>query len=82
MVNNAFAYAFSIATVNTPRGEEIEQNKYVGHVSTIMRLLKSKDGDLLSYFDKIDESQNGIEGSPLNKILDNHEVAANRGKVE
>ena len=41
LVNKAFAYALSKATISTTRGEEIEQNKYVGHVSTIMRLLTS-----------------------------------------
>ena len=41
LVNNAFAYAFSIATLSTTGGEEIGQNIYVGHVSTIMRLLTS-----------------------------------------
>ena len=53
LLNNAFAYAFSIATLSTTGGKKIEQNKHVGHVSTIMRLLTSRDGDLLSYFDKI-----------------------------
>ena len=78
-----FAYAFSIATFSTTRGEEFEQNKYVGHDPTIMRLSTSKDGDLSSYFGKIEGSQDGIKGSSLIKILiDNHEEVGKREKVK
>ena len=76
LVNIAFPYAFSAATPSTTGGKEIEQNKYVGHVSTIVRLSTSKDGDLISYFDKIDAPQNGIKGLSLNHILIDHHVEA------
>ena len=56
LVNNAFAFCFKEATLTTTGGMEIEHNKYVGPVSTIMRLLTSEDGDLSSYFDKNGES--------------------------
>ena len=82
LVKNAFAYAFSTAALSTTGGVEIEQNMYVG-VSTNMTLSTSKDGELLSYFDKTDETRNGIKGYPLIKILfDIHEVAADRGRVK
>ena len=32
--------------------KKIEQNNYVGTVSTILRILNSKDGECLSYMDK------------------------------
>ena len=48
LVNNSFAYCFKEASINTTGGMDIEVNKYVGPVSTIMRLLTSKDGDLSS----------------------------------
>ena len=82
MVKIAFAYAFSVATPSTTGGQEIEQNKYVDHVSTIVRLSTTKDGDLISYFDKIDAPQNGIKGLSLSHILiDHHVEAADRRKV-
>ena len=51
--NNAFAYFFQEGRLSTPAGTEIEHNKNLGNVSTIMRILAQKDGDLSSYFDKI-----------------------------
>ena len=56
LINNAFAYCFTQATLSTTGGMDLEDNKYVGQVSTIMRLLTSKDSDLSSYFDKGGES--------------------------
>ena len=35
----------------------MKQNEYVGQVSTIMILLKCRDGALLSYFKKIKETE-------------------------
>ena len=57
LVNNAFRYCFKEAIFSTTGGSNIEHNKYVGQVSTFMRALTSKDGDFLSHFDKIDESE-------------------------
>ena len=42
LVNNAFAYTIHDARVSTSSGVEIEQNKYVGPISTIMRWLHRK----------------------------------------
>ena len=48
-----------------------------------MRALTSKDGDLLSNFDKIDESGAEIKHTSLNHHLNNnHDVAANKGKIK
>ena len=47
LVNIAFAKAFSSATLRTTGGKKMEQNKDVVHVSAKMRLLTSKEGDLL-----------------------------------
>ena len=85
MVNSSFAYfayEFSIATLSTTGGEDNEVNKYCGYVSTITRLITSKDGDILSSFDIIDKSQSGIPGSSLNEIfIIPDKQAADRGKV-
>ena len=56
LINNAFAYCFTQATLSTTGGMDLEDIKYVGQISTIMRLLTSKDGDLSSYFNKTGES--------------------------
>ena len=51
LVINAFAYIIHDARISTSARVEIEQNKYVGPISTIMRLVTQKDGDLSTYFD-------------------------------
>ena len=63
-VSNAFAYTFNTATLSTIVGVKFEQNFYVGHVSAIMRPSTGKKGDLITYFDKIDGSENGIKAHP------------------
>ena len=69
LVNNAFAYIFQEARISTSAGTEMEHNKNLGNVSTILRLLTEKDGDLSTYFDKIDEAEDGIDGSTLKNCL-------------
>ena len=80
LVNNAFAYTFKHASISTTSGGEIEINKYVGPTSTMMRVLTSKDGDIISYFDKINEPD--IDDTTLKqRLINNHTVVANKGKI-
>ena len=45
-----------------------------------MRVLTSKDGDLSSYFDKINE--NNIKNTSWEeRLIDNHTIQANKGKI-
>ena len=81
LVNNAFAYTIHDARISTTAGVEIEQNKYVGPISTFMRLVAEKDGDLSTYFHIIDESEDKINNSSLKKILINNHTEANRGLI-
>ena len=82
LINNALAYCFTPATLTTTGGMDIEDIKYVGQVSKILRLLTSKDGDLSSYFDKNDESVID-DKNPLKRILiNNHAVEANKGRIK
>ena len=82
LINNAFAYCFTQATLGTTGGGDLEDIKYVGQVSTIMRLLTSKDGDLSSYFDKNGEAVID-DDNPLKQILiNNHAVEANKGRIK
>ena len=46
---------FKEARLATTADGDLEHNKFVGQVSTIMRTITSKDGDLLSKFDNINE---------------------------
>ena len=55
LTNNAFAYCFKGGRLGVTSGSDLEHNKYVGQVTTIMRVLFSKDSDLLSQFDNINE---------------------------
>ena len=84
LTNDAFAYRFKEVRLSITSGSDIEHNKYVGQVSTIMRVLTSKDGDLLSQFDNLNEG-NGDEdfnSTSLKKMLINNHDLANKGKIK
>ena len=55
LVNNDFAYWFKEARLTTTGGSDVEHINFCGRISTITRAVTSKDGDLLSHFDEIDE---------------------------
>ena len=57
---NVFADTIHDAPISTAAGTEIDQIKLVVPISTIMRLITQRDGDLSPYFVVIDESQNSI----------------------
>ena len=89
LTNNGLAYSFQEARLSTST-TDLEHNKYLGQISTIMRLVSSRDGDLLSQFDNIKEeiganeaaTSNNIRSTSLNKMLfTNHEEDVNRGKI-
>ena len=79
LVNNAIAFTLQEARISTSAATDIEQSKNVGVISTNMRLLKKRDGDLSAYFDISDESENGIIKSSLKQILLNKHLEVNRG---
>ena len=80
LVNNAFAYTNHDARISSSSGVEVEQSKFVGPISTIMRLVTQKDGDLSRCFDIIDEDEGEINSSSLKKMLiDNHIEDNERG---
>ena len=70
--------------INTSGGMEIENNKFLGQVSTIMKSLTSKDGDLLSQFDNINEgeTEDNIRSTSLHKMLINNHIEENRGRIK
>ena len=84
LVNIAFAHCFKEGVINTSGGMEIENNKFLGQVSTIMKSLTSKDGDLLSQFDNINEgeTEDNIRSTSLHKMLINNHIEENRGRIK
>ena len=93
LVKNGFAYCFKEARLSTTIGIDIEINKFCGQVSTIMRAISNKDGDLLSQFDNIIENDIPIlerlqdltvqiRDTPHQKTLKNNHTDANKGKIE
>ena len=79
LINNALAYVIHEAGLSTASGVEIERNKFCGPISTIMRLVTQKDGDLSTYFDIIDESEGQINNFSLKQILINNHTDDNKG---
>ena len=86
LVNNGLAYCFKEATISTTGGVEIEQVKFIWQFSSIMRSLTSKDGELLTYFDKntVDDDTNAtMNNVSLNdRLIISHSVVVNRGKIK
>ena len=93
LVNNGFAFCFKEGRLSTTIGSDIEINKFCGQVSTIMRAISNKDGDLLSPFDNINENDipvlerladlpPQIRDSPHQKMLINNHTDANKGKIK
>ena len=93
LVNNGFAFCFKEARLTTSIGGDIEINKFCGQVSTIMRAISKKDGDVLSQFDNINENDIPvlnrladlpvqIRETPHQKMLINNHTDANKGKIK
>ena len=93
MVKNAFAFCFKEASLSTTLGCDIEINKFFGQLSTIMRVISNKDGDLLSQFDNITENDipvlerladlpPQIRSTPHQKMLINNHTDVNKGKLK
>ena len=81
MINNALAYCFKEARLSTTGDSDLELNKHVGQISTIMRLLTSTDNDLSSCFDK--SAENALnDNNLLKRILINNHTDANKGKYK
>ena len=89
MTNNAFGFVFKEGRVITTSGGDLEHNKFVGQILTIVRSLTSHDGDLLSQFDNMNEkvvlnndgTQNDVDTSEIitntslkKMFIDNHNI--------
>ena len=83
LTNNAFAFCFKEARLGISSGSDLEDNKFVAPISTIMRVLTSKDGDLLSQFDNKNEGNGNadFDSTSLKKMLINNHDLVNKGKI-
>ena len=93
LVNNGFDFCFKEARLSTSPGSDIEINKFCRQVSTIMRAISNKDGDLISQFDNINENDIPIpygmqdlpvqiRDTPHQKMLINNHTDPNKGKTK
>ena len=93
LVNNGYPFCFKEAPVGTTIGSDIEINKFCGQVSTILRVISSKDGGLLSQFDNVNENDNPIlerladlqhqiRSTPHQKTLIDNHTDVNKGKIK
>ena len=91
LVNNGYAFCFKEARLSTTIGSDIEINNFCGQVSTIMRAISNKGGDLISQFDKnngndipifeqLAELPVQIRDTPHQKMLINNPNDANKRK--
>ena len=92
-MNNGFAYCFKEARLTTSIVGDIEINKFCGQISTIIRAISKKDGDLLSQFDNINENDIPvlnrladlpvqIRDTPHQQMLINNHTDANKVKIK
>ena len=93
LVNNGFALCLKEARLGTTIGSDFEINKFCGPISTIMKSISNKDGDLLSQFDKINEIDipiperladlpPQIRSTPHQKMLIDNHTDAKKGKIK
>ena len=78
--------------MSTTIGSNFEHNKFCGQVSTIMKVISNKDGDLLSQFDTFNENDMPLLERLINlppqmrdaaqqKMLISNHTDANKGKI-
>ena len=93
LVNNAFAFCFKEARLTKSIGVDFEINRFCGQISTIMRAISNKDGDLLSQFDNFNENDIPIlnrladvpvqiQSIPHQKMLINNHTDATKGRIK
>ena len=84
LVNNALPFCFEETCLSTTSGGDLEYKKFVGQSSTTMRAIASKDGDLLSQFDNINEGNTAgdINSTSLEEMLINNHKPAKKFKIK
>ena len=92
-MKNAYAFCFKEARSSTTIGSDIEHNRLCGQVSTFMKVISNKDGDLTSQFYNINGNNipvlerylnlpSQIRDTPHQKTLINNHTDANKVKIK
>ena len=71
-----------MAFLSTTGGSDLEENRYIGQVSTIMRFLTSNDSDLSSCFDENGEKTLNDNNLLKQILINNHATEVNNGKIK
>ena len=93
LVKNGFVFWFKEARLSTPLGSDIAISNFCGQVSTIIKAISNKDGDLFSQFDNINESDipnlerlanlpPQIRDTLHRKMLIDNHTDPNKGKIK
>ena len=93
LVNDGFTFCLKEARLSTTIGGDVEYNKFCGQISTIMKVISNKVGDLLSQFcninekyipifEKLADPPLQIRDMPHHKMLINNHIDANKGKFK
>ena len=56
LVKNGYAFCFKEASLSTTFASDIEHNKFCGQVSTFMKVISTKNDDLISQFGNTNEN--------------------------
>ena len=93
LIKNGFALFFQEARLSSTIGCDIEHSNFCGQVSSIMRVISNKDGDLSSQFDNINENDipilerladlpPQIKSTQHQNMLINNHIDANKVKIK
>ena len=93
LVNNGFAFCFKEARLSATIGGDIEHNIFCSQVSSSMKMISKKDGDIISQFENINENDNPIlsritdsppqiRSTTHQKMLKDNHIDANKGKIK
>ena len=95
VLKTGFAFCFTEPRLSTTIGSDIEHNKFCGQVSTIVKVIPNKDGDLFSQFDNFNGNEFQIFERLANlppltrdtprqnqKMLINNHTEAKKGKIK
>ena len=69
LTNTALAYVFQDGLISISSRVEIEQNKHIGPVSAILRMLTIKDGDLTTIWAKMAKHKDLLLTHHYNKYI-------------
>ena len=77
----AFDFTIHDARISKSANTEVEQNKFVGPVSSILKVVTRRVGDLSTYFDKFDEIELGCKSPSLKQLLINNQKQGRRSVI-